>query len=49
MTEDSACACGHSKEEHGHDPVYPGSSACAVDGCACVAYESCEDESEETR
>lgn len=23
-----ACVCGHSEEEHGNDPEYPGSTAC---------------------
>jgi hypothetical protein len=31
--------CGHSEEEHGHDPDYPGSSACTVEDCDCVAYD----------
>src|SRR4051794_23428056 len=26
--EHTACTCGHSVEEHGHDPQYPGSTAC---------------------
>lgn len=34
-----ACMCGHSEEEHGHDPDYPGSSACTVEDCDCVAYD----------
>ena len=34
-----ACMCGHSEEEHGHDPDYPGSSACTVPNCDCVAYD----------
>lgn len=34
-----ACMCGHSEEEHGHDPDYPRSSACTVEGCDCVAYD----------
>lgn len=28
MSEDKACTCGHSIEDHGHDPKYPGSTAC---------------------
>jgi hypothetical protein len=36
-----ACTCGHSHEEHGGDPKYPGSTAC--DECDCVAYECSED------
>ncbi len=31
------CICGHSIEEHGHDPDYPGSMACTE--CDCLAYE----------
>lgn len=35
-----ACVCGHSKSnEHGNDPKYPGSTACNVEDCDCVAYE----------
>jgi len=34
-----ACMCGHAEEEHGHDPDYPGSSACTVEDCDCVAYD----------
>jgi hypothetical protein len=38
MTEQ--CVCGHAREdEHGNDPKYPGSSACNVEGCDCIAYE----------
>lgn len=38
----SACACGHSIEEHGHDPKYPGSTACTEENCDCVAFEEAE-------
>lgn len=31
------CTCGHSVEEHGGDPEYPGSTACTM--CDCIAYE----------
>lgn len=34
------CACGHARDEHGGDPQYPGSTACSVFNCDCVAYES---------
>lgn len=34
-----ACVCGHAPEEHGHVPGYPGSTACTVEGCGCIAYE----------
>ena len=46
-TKDEACTCGHSPEEHGHDPKYPGSTACTE--CDCVAYECCEDHDESGR
>jgi hypothetical protein len=46
---DYACECGHSKEEHGNDPKYPGSTACTEEDCQCIAYESCEDEPESER
>jgi len=35
------CTCGHAIEEHGHDPDYPGSTACIH--CECIAYEADED------
>lgn len=42
-----ACeVCGHAEEEHGHDPKYPGSTACQVEGCSCIAWEP-ENEDEE--
>ena len=44
MSEPKACVCGHSEEEHGHDPKYPGSSACQAEGCDCIAYEAEEPE-----
>jgi|HubBroStandDraft_4_1064222.scaffolds.fasta_scaffold389942_3 hypothetical protein len=37
----TACTCGHSVEEHGKDPKYPGSTSCRE--CACIAYECDED------
>jgi hypothetical protein len=37
------CLCGCALEEHGHDPKYPGSTACT--GCTtCIAYEADEAE-----
>lgn len=36
-----SCQCGHAVEEHGHDPDYPGSTACSE--CPkgdCIAYEA---------
>jgi len=38
----TACVCGHAVEEHGGDPLYPGSTACQVAGCDCIAYEKDE-------
>ena len=32
------CTCGHTTEEHGHDPDFPGSTACAE--CECIAYDA---------
>lgn len=36
---DPACECGHVDDEHGGNPEYPGSMACNVDNCDCIAYE----------
>jgi hypothetical protein len=34
------CTCGHNRvDEHGNDPHYPGSTACNVEGCDCIAFE----------
>lgn len=45
MSDDkSTCCCGHEEDEHGHDPDYPGSTACNVPGCRCMAYESDNEE-----
>jgi hypothetical protein len=35
-----ACTCGHAAEEHGNDKKFPGSTACSVPGCPCIAYEA---------
>lgn len=35
----SQCMCGHVEDEHGHDPDYPGSTACTIKGCDCVAFD----------
>lgn len=40
------CTCGHVRDEHGGDPNYPGSTACSVEGCHCIAYEAGEDDEE---
>lgn len=34
----TSCICGHAFEEHGHDPKYPGSTACTE--CSCIAFET---------
>lgn len=36
------CTCGHTIEEHGGDPGYPGSMACTE--CDCIHYEAFEDD-----
>lgn len=36
---DAPCACGDVFDEHGRDPAHPGSTACTVEGCGCVAFE----------
>ena len=36
--EQSTCTCGHSKEEHPFDPVYPAATECGV--CSCIAFEA---------
>jgi hypothetical protein len=43
MDGEPVCACGHVANEHGGDPKYPGSTACAVEGCDCIAFEEQED------
>lgn len=35
-----SCECGDVEDEHGGDPDHPGSSACNVEGCGCVAFEA---------
>jgi hypothetical protein len=35
----NACTCGHAPEEHGGDPKHPGSTACQIEGCDCIAYD----------
>lgn len=42
MDDLTSCTCGHAHEEHGHDPLYPGSTACQVSGCGCIAFEQAE-------
>jgi hypothetical protein len=38
------CHCGHLEDEHGGDSDYPGSTACAIEGCDCVCFEDAGDE-----
>ena len=33
------CHCGHVVDEHGGDPDYPGSTACNIEDCECIAFE----------
>jgi hypothetical protein len=40
------CTCGDAPEEHGHDAAHPGSTACTVKGCGCIAYEADHDADE---
>jgi len=40
MKNNCACHCGHTVEEHGHDPQHPGSTSCQIDGCDCIAFEA---------
>jgi hypothetical protein len=42
-----ACTCGHAAEEHGNDKKFPGSTACSVPGCPCIAYEADGDDDDE--
>lgn len=43
QSEAPVCVCGHSQDDHGGDPDYPGSTACRDDDCECVAYEGAEE------
>jgi hypothetical protein len=42
-----SCTCGHAPEEHGHDPKYPGSTACSAEDCECIGYEDSGDAEED--
>lgn len=42
-----ACTCGHAPEEHGHDPKFPGSTACTIKGCDCIAFDEAPEEDDE--
>lgn len=37
---EDTCICGHARDDHGHDPEYPGSTACRDDDCDCIAFEA---------
>ena len=39
MSDTDVCSCGDVRDEHGGDPDYPASTACACEGCGCVAFE----------
>lgn len=41
------CTCDHAPEEHGHDPEHPGSTACTVKGCECIAFDEAVEEDDE--
>lgn len=43
----ATCTCGHADDEHGGDPIFPGSTACNVEGCDCIAYEEGDEEDRE--
>ncbi len=34
------CSCGHFEDEHGGDPAFPGSTACNIGECMCIAFEA---------
>ena len=38
MSDAPCCTCGHTVEEHGHNPKYPASTACTE--CDCIGYEA---------
>lgn len=39
IKDTTPCHCGHVADEHGHDPDHPGSTACTIEGCDCIAFE----------
>jgi len=39
LKKNKTCCCGHVEDEHGRDIEYPGSTACMVEGCGCIAFE----------
>lgn len=47
MNDLDECHCGHIRDEHyapivAPHPEYPGSTACAIEGCPCDIYETAE-------
>jgi hypothetical protein len=40
------CTCGHSIQDHGHDPRYPNNTACTV--CGCISYDPDKEEDDRT-
>ena len=42
MNDTDVCTCGDVRDEHGHDPDYPGSTACTRESCDCLAFELAE-------
>jgi hypothetical protein len=37
------------RDEHGGDSDYPGSTACSVDGCDCIAFERAAEDNEDEK
>lgn len=40
ITATAPCVCSDAPEEHGHDSEHPGSTACSIEDCECIAYEA---------
>ena len=34
------CACGHTRDQHGRESKYYGSTGCRIEGCPCTAFEA---------
>lgn len=46
--DNPTCCCGHTFEEHGGDPQFPGATNCQIDDCGCCCFEDAgEDEGED--
>lgn len=39
MNGHEVCVCGDVADEHGGNPKYPGSTACKIKKCGCIAFE----------